>query len=87
MRGFSVPARRRATSPAAVTTNSFRTRLADLVRLGRVGFVDDDLRDPVPVTQVEEDQLAVVAAAMDPAGETRVDPASAARNSPAVWVR
>ncbi len=25
--------------------------------LGRVGLVDDDLGDPVPVAQVEEDQL------------------------------
>ena len=33
------------------------------------GPVDDDLGDPVPVAQVEEDQLAMVAAPMDPAGE------------------
>ena len=32
-----------------------------------LGPVDDDLGDPVAVAEVEEDQLAVVAAAMDPA--------------------
>jgi len=42
------------------------------VRLVRVGLVDDDLRDPVPVAQVQEDQLAVVAAPMHPPGEPRV---------------
>ena len=48
----------------------------DGMRLGRVGLVDDDLGDAVPVAQVQEDQLAVVAATMDPAGEPRVAPAS-----------
>ena len=43
----------------------------DRVRLGRVGLVDDDLGDPVAVAQVQEDELAVVAPAMDPAGEAR----------------
>ena len=37
--------------------------------LGRVGLVDDDLGQPVAVAQVEEDELAVVAAPMDPAGQ------------------
>ena len=41
------------------------------VGLGRVGLVDDDLGDPVAVAQVEEDQLAVVAPAVDPAGQPR----------------
>ena len=36
--------------------------------------VDDDLGEAVPVAQVEEDELAVVAAAVDPAGERRVRP-------------
>jgi len=43
------------------------------VRLGRVGGVDHDLGDPVAVAQVKEDELAVVAAAMDPAGQARAD--------------
>ena len=46
----------------------------DLVRLGRIGGVDHDLRDAVAVPQVEEQQLPVVAAAVDPAGELRVGP-------------
>ena len=43
--------------------------LGDGVGLGRVGIVDDDLGDAVAVAQVEEDELAEVAAAVDPAGE------------------
>ena len=39
------------------------------VGVGRIGLVDDDLGDPVAVAQVEEDQLAVVAPAVDPAGQ------------------
>ncbi len=41
------------------------------VRLWRVGLVDDDLGDPVSITEVEEDQLAVIASTVDPAGEPR----------------
>ena len=66
------PGQARATSPATVTTNSLRTRLRDLVGLRRVGLVDDDLGDAVPVAQVQEDELAVVAAPMHPPGEPRV---------------
>ena len=43
----------------------------DCVGLGRFRGVHDDLGDPVPVTQVQEDELAVVAAAVDPAGQAR----------------
>ena len=43
-----------------------------LVRLRGVGGVDHHLGDAVAVTQVDEDQLPVVAAAVDPAGELRV---------------
>ena len=41
------------------------------VRLGGVARVDHHLRDPVPVAQVDEDQLPVVAPPVDPAGELR----------------
>ena len=44
------------------------------VGLRIVGLVDDDLGDPVAVAEVEEDQLAVVAAAVDPARQTGRDP-------------
>ena len=38
---------------------------------GRIGLVDDDLGDPVAISQVQEDQLAVIAPAVDPAREAR----------------
>ena len=38
---------------------------------GRIGLVDDHLGDPVAIAQVQEDQLAVIAPAVDPARETR----------------
>ncbi len=44
---------------------------ADLVCLRRVVAVDDDLGDPVPVAQVQEDQLPVIPAPVDPAGQAR----------------
>src|SRR6185295_6633190 len=44
----------------------------DRMRLGCVGAVDHDLGQAVTVAQVEEDQLAVVAPAMDPAREARL---------------
>ena len=40
--------------------------------VGLIGPIDDDLGDPVPIAQVEEDQLAVVAAAMNPARQAGV---------------
>ena len=33
--------------------------------------IDDDLGDAVAIAQVQEDQVAQVAATMDPAGEAR----------------
>ena len=42
--------------------------LGEGVCAGRVGVVDDDLGDAIAVAQVEEDELAEVAAAVDPAG-------------------
>ena len=62
-------------------------------RVGFGGFrrVHDDLGDPMTVAQVEEDQLAVVAAAMDPAGQARADArvggAQLAAGMAAVWGR
>ena len=44
----------------------------DLVGLRGVGLVDDDLGEAVAVAQVQEDQLAVVAAPVDPAGQPGV---------------
>ena len=68
---FSVPGSRCATVPATVHHELGADPAGRRVGLGRVGLVDDDLGDPVPVAQVEEDQLAVVAPAVDPAGQPR----------------
>ena len=53
----------------------------------RLGRVDDDLGDPVAIAEVEEDQLAVVAPAVDPARQRAAPPESGARSWPQVWVR
>jgi hypothetical protein len=44
----------------------------DLVCCRGVRLVDDDLGDAVPIAQVEEDQLAMVAPPVDPARQTRI---------------
>ena len=69
--GFSVPAGRERTRPRTRTTNSLRSDSASVERRG-VGRIEGDLRDAVAVAQVDEDQAAVVAAAMHPAGELDV---------------
>ena len=45
-----------------------------VVRAGQTFFVDDDLGDAGAVAEVEEDEAAVVAAAVDPAHEDDVLP-------------
>ncbi len=65
--GFSLPGSRGATVPLMPTTYSLRSSLAArLELLPRVGL-EDDLRDPVAVAQVDEDQPAEVAIGVDPA--------------------
>ena len=53
-------------------TSSARSLWPSVERLG-VGLVgiEDELDEPGPVAQVDEDQAAVVAAAVHPAGEPR----------------
>ena len=80
---FSVPGSRIATVPATDTTNSGRIRLAASWATGRVHLVDDDLRDAVPIAQVQEDQLAVVAPPMDPAGQAGARPCVGGAELPA----
>ena len=41
----------------------------DLVDVGRVRPVDDDLGDPVPIPDVQEDELTVIPSPMDPPGQ------------------
>ena len=58
-----------------------------LVGLRSLGPVDHDLGDAVAVAQVEEDELAVVPPAMDPARQLRVAADVVARRAPHVSVR
>ena len=71
--GFSVPGRRGATVPDGADDELGADALGVGVGARGVGLVDHDLGDPVAVAQVEEDELAVVAAAVDPAGEAGGD--------------
>ena len=48
-----------------------------------VHLVDDDLRDAVPIAQVQEDELAVVAPPMDPAGQAGARPCVGGAELPA----
>ncbi len=58
--------------PTAATTYSGRHLLALRVALGRELLVENDLRDAGAVAEVEEDEVAVVAAAVDPAHQNHL---------------
>ena len=78
---------RRAAGRWHATTNSW-PHLAAPPRAPRAPRpVEHDLGDAVAVAQVEEDQLAEVAPAVDPAGQGQARPTSSARASPQVAVR
>ena len=49
--------------------------------------LDYALRQPEMIAQIDEQQIAVIAFAVNPAGQTGLDPAFAARSSPQLWVR
>ena len=66
---FTVPSRRRATSPSTASTHSERTVEATVCGPGGVRGVTDDLDQPALVAQVQEDQAAVIAPTVDPARE------------------
>ena len=68
-RGFCVPGKRSATRAVDLEHELAAGARGDRMRLGRFGRIDDDLRHAVAVAQVDEDELAHVAAAVDPAGE------------------
>ena len=55
----------------------------DRSRLGGLGFVDDHLRQAVPIAQVDEDEAAVVSPAMNPAGQSDLSPGVACAQIPA----
>ena len=59
---FTVPGGRRSTVPSTARTNSTRIRPADLVGRGVDGGVEHELRQPVAVPEVHEDEAAVIAA-------------------------
>ena len=66
--GLTLPSSRRTISPAALTHVLGPQPLRQRVRLGRRLRMEDELDDAGAVAQVDEDQAAVVAAAVDPAG-------------------
>ncbi len=70
--GLMASGARRRTLPTAATTYSGRTMLALRVAFGREFLVEHHLADAGAVAQIEEDQVAVVAAAVDPAHHDNV---------------
>ncbi len=72
MLGFSSPAARRRTLPLTATTNSGRAASALAMRVAGELLIEHDLGDAGAVAEVEEDEVAVVAAAVDPAHEDDV---------------
>ena len=57
---------RRSTRPSTATTNSERKLLGLGVRLGMQLLVEDNLSESGAVAQIDENQLAQIAPAMDP---------------------
>ena len=66
---FSVPASRAVTLPFDAEHELVAHVGRDLMRSRRLGRVDDDLRQAMPIAQVDEDQLPQVAAPVDPSGQ------------------
>ena len=69
MLGLTVPSGRGRTVPVSCTTHSGRTPLGGHEGRARLLGVEGALHEPAAVAHVDEDQAAVVAAAVDPAGE------------------
>ncbi len=67
--GFSVPGRRAGNHARRPQDELGPDPRGDRVRLGRLVGIHHDLGDPVPVAEVEEDQVAVVPPPVDPAGQ------------------
>ena len=67
--GLTLPGSRRTTSPDAEITCSGRSRSAAACASAADSGWNDELHQPGAVAQVDEDQPAVVAAAVDPAGD------------------
>ena len=69
--GLTFSGARLLTVPAAVMTSSERSLCASAWAVAGGGGVEDELHDPRALAQVDEDQAAVVAAAMHPARYAR----------------
>ena len=84
--GLGLAARRPA--PATVSTSSARSRCASSNASPAVVRMEDELDEPGAVAQVDEHEAAVVAAAVDPAGEpgVGVDPVAEHLAAPGVAV-
>ena len=80
-----VPGSRGTTSPVTVIDALGAQRVGR--REGRAAGGEHALGQAVMVAQVDEQQPAMVALAVDPAGEPGGLPASEARSAPQVWVR
>ena len=74
-----------STRPRTATTNSDRSRFAS--REERVVVARDDLRDPVAVAEVDEDERSQIAHAVHPSEQHDLLPTSARRRAPQVCVR
>ena len=70
--GLTALSSRRTSSPLAVITSSRAQPPGRRVRLGRLLGPEDELEQPGAVAQVDEDQPAVVAAAVHPAGDAHL---------------
>ena len=69
MFSLTVSARRSTTVPLARQHVLGAQLVPELERLARLVGVEDELDEPGAVAQVDEDEPAVVAAAVDPAGD------------------
>ena len=65
--GLTFSGARPLTAPAAVMTSSERSLCASAWAARRGGGVEHELHDPGALAQVDEDQAAMVAAAVHPA--------------------
>ena len=70
--GLTLASSRRARVPVAVSTSSERRRVGALVGLRRVLGVEHELQQAGAVAEVDEDQPAVVAPAVHPAGHAHL---------------
>ena len=81
--GLTFCGSRLVTDPATLITSSERSRCGGLVCLWRDIRMEHELHESLAVTQVNEDQPAVVTPAVHPAGHARLGPCAVSRELPA----